>query len=344
MSPKAAKAAPDPCVCVISGKDAFLVAEECEALLNRLFTPDQRALALYQPPADEAVVADVFDELRTRPFLAPKRVVLIKDADDWVSANRQHIESYFDNPSPCGVLVLTVSTWHSNTRLAKKLPHIGQLLDVGEIKPWHLAQFATKWAQNRHGKQLTARTAELLVELAGDEPGRIAGEIEKLAVYVGDRKTISPDDINALIGHNRMFNAFAVLDSVAAGDLTTALKRLRQMFAADKNAEYTVVGAFAYHLRKMFAAKVALGQGNSPAQAGQKLGLRGNNDRFFRQVSGMSLERIAAVFCRLGEIDYLTKTGGVEGTVAIERLVIEMASGIRPGGVAGSRTALSRSH
>ncbi len=315
-------------VYVICGKDKFLVGSECEALLDRLLPVEQRAMALYQPRAEDADIAEVLDELRTMPFLAEKRVVLIKDADPFISANREYLEKYFDNPSPCGVLVLTVGTWRKNTKLAKKLARAGQLIDVAEIKAWKLPKFAADYADSKHGKAFAGRTAELLVELVGDDPGRITREVEKLAMYVGDRKLITAEDIAKLIGHNRMFNAFAVIDAITAGDMGGAIERLRNMFAADKSAEYTVVGAFAYHFRRMFNAKTLLAKGAAQRQVIGQLRIWGNVDGFFRQLGRMSLERIAAVLCELARIDYASKTGQATCRVAIEQLVVKLGTGV----------------
>ncbi len=315
-------------VYVICGKDKFLVGGECEALLDRLLPLDQRAMALYQPRAQDADIAEVLDELRTVPFLAKKRVVLIKDADPFVSENRQYLEKYFDHPSPCGVLVLTVGTWPKNTKLAKKLAGVGRLVDVAEIKGWKLPKFAADCAESKHGKAFAGRAAELLVELVGDDAGRVSSEVEKLAMYVGDRKSITADDIEKLIGHNRMFNAFAVIDAITAGDMGGAIERLRNMFAADRSAEFTVVGAFAYHFRRMFTAKTLLARGVAQKQVTGQLRIWGNVDGFFRQLGRMSLERIAAVICELARIDYASKTGQATCRVAIEQLVVKLGTGV----------------
>lgn len=310
---------------VICGKDKFLVGNECDALLDKLLPVDQRAMALYQPRAESAVISEVLDELRTLPFLAERRVVLIKDADGFVSDNREYLEKYFDKPSSCGVLVLVVSTWPKNTKLAKKLSGVGQLLDVGEIKANMLPKFAADCAESNYGKKFAGGGAQLLVELVGDDPGRISSEVEKLAMYVGDRKSITTEDVEKLIGHNRMFNAFAVIDAILAGDVGGAIERLRNMFAADKSAEFTVVGAFAYHFRRLFAAKALLEQGVGRRQVMSELRIWGNVDGFFRQLGGMSLERIAGVLCELARIDFASKTGGGATSVAIEQLVLKMS-------------------
>jgi DNA polymerase-3 subunit delta len=87
-------------VYVIYSEDVFLVSNECEKMLDAILEPDHRAMALYEPKADTANITDVLDELRTLPFLAPKRVVLIKDAEPFIKANTEHLENYLEDPSP----------------------------------------------------------------------------------------------------------------------------------------------------------------------------------------------------------------------------------------------------
>jgi DNA polymerase-3 subunit delta len=317
-----------PAVCVICGKDGFLVGEQCEKLLDELLPVDERAMALYQVRAEDAVIADVLDELRTVPFLAKRRLVLIKDADPFVSANRELLERYFDQPSPCGVLVLTVSSWPKSTKLAKKLPDCGRLMDVGEIKTWDLPKFASDTAKSRFGKTLDRNAAVLVVELVGDDPGRISSEIDKLATYVADKPKITARDVEELVGHNRTFDAFGVIDAITAGRRLQAIERLRNMFAADKNAEYTVVGAFAYHLRTMFNARVMLDKGVGVDQIADQLRIwKSRREDFFRQLGRMSLDKIADIIREIARIDYLTKTGQTTSTVAVEQLVVSLTAG-----------------
>ena len=85
---------------VIYGEDPFLVAGECEKLLDSILGSDDRGMALYEPKAQDAQISDVLDELRTLPFLTSKRVVLIKDAELFVKANADALEAYLDDISP----------------------------------------------------------------------------------------------------------------------------------------------------------------------------------------------------------------------------------------------------
>lgn len=308
---------------IIAGKDKFLIDGEYSKLLDKLLEPSQRALGLWQADADRAEIADVLDELRTLPFLAERRVVVIKDADDFISDNRALLEKYFDSPCPSGTLVMTVSGWRSNTKLAKKLVKIGRLISVSEIKPRYMAAFIGKYARETHNKTLSAGTANLLVEFVGDEPGRLCSEVDKLAVYVDNSPAISAGDVESLIGRNRMFNAFSVIDAMSVCDIGAAVLRLRKMFAADRNAAFTVVGAFAYHFRKMFSARVLLSRRIGRSQVEKQLGIWHNRDAFFAQLEKMTLEKIGQILQELGRIDYSIKTGRTTAASAMEQLILK---------------------
>lgn len=308
---------------VIAGKDEFLVAEEVTALVNQLLTPEQMQMCLWKADADKVSAVEVFDDLRTLPFLAERRVVVLGGADDFVSNNRELLEKYFESPAASGVLIFSVSKWPSNTRLAKALPKVGQLIEVGELKSRELVSYITDYAKQQHSKNLSYNAGQMLVEFAGNEPGILRCEIDKLAAYTASANAITEKDIGELVGHSRVFGAFEVIDSMTAGDTGRALEKLRMMFGADKTAEYTVVGAFAWHFRRMFTAYTML-KDSRPDEVARKLRVW-NQKQFFDVIRKMTLKRIGDCLRQLAEIDYQIKTGRATAQTAIESMIVELA-------------------
>ena len=308
---------------VISGKDASLAKKYCHDLLDKLLAPEQHATGLWVTDS-KTPVDQVLDELRTLPFLTDRRVVAVQDADDFVTQNRTILESYFDAPCPTGVLILMVNSFSANTKLAKKLKTVGELISATPPKPWQLPAHITQYVKQHCDKTLAPAAAQLLVDLTGDDLGRLYSEAEKLAVFVNDKKNITPEDVEALIGHNRIFGAFEVIDAMVAGRTGQALERLRNMFAEDKNAQYTAVGAFAFHVRKMFNAKALLAKGRSVSDVTKELRIWGKTDQFFAQVRKVSLDQLGRYIQQLAEIDFQIKTGQTRAPVAIEQFVLSM--------------------
>ncbi|MGA2915095.1 MAG: DNA polymerase III subunit delta [Sedimentisphaerales bacterium] len=333
---------------VIAGKDGFLVKNECERLLDELIEPEQRTTGLWRVEGRDIQITNILDELRTLPFLGERRVAVIENADKTIlkktadeeggdeseepkenvdetaSANRAILERYFDKPSASGVLVLTVSSWPSNTKLAKKLSQFGKLITVGELNSNSLIAYIRNYARDRHNKELSYNAAQELIEFIGDEPGMLCSEIDKLAAYSNTAKMITEKDIEAVCGHNRIFGAFEVIDLMSAGDTGKALEKLRSMFQSDKKTEWTIVGAFAWHFRRMFSAAAMLKNGQ-PAQTIARNLRIWNSDEFFKMLKRMPLEKIGDCLKRLCEIDYDIKTGRATAETAIETMIVQLA-------------------
>lgn len=308
---------------VIAGKEQSLVKKHYRELLDRLMPSEQRPMGLLTCDS-KTPLNTVFDELRTAPFLTDRRIVAIHEADEFVTNHRPRLEAYFDDPCRSGVLILTVKSFAASTKLAKKLKTAGELISVAPPKPWQLPAHMTQYVKEVYDKGLDRGAAQLIVDLTGNDIMRLYSEVEKLIIFVDDKQQITAADVEALVGHNRVFGVFEVIDSMVTGNTGLALERLRNMFAEDKNAQYTVVGAFAFHFRKMFNAKALLSKGKGIPQVTKELAIWGKKDQFFNQVQRLSLEQIGRQLQRLAEIDYAIKTGQTRAPVAIEQLVLGM--------------------
>lgn len=311
---------------IIAGKDTSLVNTECDRLLDKLISPAERTTGLLNADADDLTAADVMDELRTLPFLTGRRIVVLRNADKFVSNNRELLETYFDSPSPTGILVLTLGSFDSRTKLARKLPKVGQLISVSQPSAGQLPSRLRQYALEAHTKTLQGQASELLVELAGDELVRLYSEIDKLAIYVGQRKAITADDVNCLVGRNRLFDAFDVINCLIARDTAGAVDQLRRLFSQDRDAQYRFIGALAYHVRRMFAAKVMLQKGRTERDVAKNLRIWYRADELFEQLRKTSLTEIGSLINMLARADYEIKTGRATPKTVIEQLIMTMAA------------------
>jgi DNA polymerase-3 subunit delta len=316
----------DDLIYVIACEDESLRNEKSNELIEQLLEPEYRTLGLLKVDSFEINAPDVFDELRTLPLLSNKRVVLIKHAEKFISANRELLEKYFDNPSPTGILIFSVNKWDSRTRLAKKLSSVGRLISVSQVTGHKLSEKLSAYALDAHGKKLGFNEAHLLVDLIGDNLPQLYTEIDKLALYVHKQSRITLQHIEQLSGHNRLFNCFDVINKCVNGETGRAVDQLRTMFAEDKSSEYTAVGAFAYHFRRMFEAKTMLQDGVNINQITSTFRVWRIKDSFFRNLKLLTFQKIGSYLQNLAATDYAIKTGQTTPRVALERLVIEMAS------------------
>ena len=237
----------------VYGDDSFLRREAFKALIRGLLGADDDELAVTRFAGDKASLADVLDELRTLPFLVKRRVVIVEDADTFVTAHRKELETLADGPPTPGSLILSVKTWPGNTRLAKAFARMGLAVECKTPDERELPAWLVQMAKTRESVALREDAARLLLELVGPEIGLLSSEVEKLAVYVGERKAIEREDVARMVGAGRVETIWRALDAATTGKGREALEDLDRLMASGEHP-VGLLAAMASSLRKVHHA------------------------------------------------------------------------------------------
>ncbi len=75
-------------------------------------------------------------------------------------------------------------------------------------------------------KEISDEALALLVTYVGPNARQLANETEKVALYVGDRPEIVPDDVDAVVTRQKQARAFALGDALGDRDLPRVLRTL----------------------------------------------------------------------------------------------------------------------
>jgi DNA polymerase-3 subunit delta len=321
---KAAKSKPQP-VYVLPGDEGFLKRQVFAALDSILLGDADAEFARTVYPGATAVWSTVRSELDTLPFLSPRRVVVIDQADPFVTNFRPVLEKYVAAPAKNGVLILDVKAWPSNTKLAKLVPDAATIV-CKSPRPQDLPRWATNWAKTTHGKKLDADAAQWLIELAGSEMGLLEQELAKLASYVGGRSLITRDDVDQISGRGRAAETFKIFDAIGAGKPDEALSILSRLMEQGEEP-LGVLGAFSWQLRKLAAAarlsRAGRPLGSAIIQAGFKDWQR---ERVEQQLRHLGRRRLDKLHDWLLEANQSMKsTGALPDQLLLERLVVRLA-------------------
>lgn len=311
-------------VYILAGPERFLKDQALERIQRGVFDAADVDFGISRFEGESADFAAVRDELETLPFLAPRRLVVVQDADPFVSKYREPLEKYLEKPSRTGVLVLDVKTWRSNTRLAKAIPE-SATIKCEAPAAYRLPQWAAKWAKQRYEKELSSPAASLLVELVGGEMGILNQDLAKLAAYVGDRPQIEPADVDALVGHSRTETAWQMLDAVADGKKAQALAVLEHLF--DQGEEpIAILGAMSWQLRRLAQVGRLKQQGVGVSAAMGRAGV----PPFAQQRTEQQLRhlgpRVTEIYDWLLDADLSLKSSDrLPAKAVLERLLIKLA-------------------
>lgn len=254
----------------------------------------------------------VQNDLDTLTFLSPVRVVIVDQADPFVSEHRDSLERYVASPSKVGVLILDVKTFPENTKLAKALPDAAKLVCKAPF-PEKLADWCVKWAKAGHGRKLARDAAEALVDLVGPMMGLLDMELAKLANAAVANAEITVDDVTRLVAQTGKANVFHILDAIAVGQPARAYDLLGRLLDGG-DAPQEVFGALRSQLRKLAAVGrlVASGQSLGPAMDSAKIPnypvARQSTER---QLKHFGLNRVGKLTDWLVEVDLGMKGGSL---------------------------------
>jgi DNA polymerase-3 subunit delta len=322
---RAAKSKRQP-VYVLLGDEDFLKRRCRDAIIALAVGDADPAFAVSVCPGEKLDFSTVRNDLDTLPFLSPARVVVVEQADPFVTEHRPALERYVESPSTVGVLVLDVKSFPETTKLAKALPDAAKV--KCEAPKYKLAEWCVGWAKTHHGKKLPSDAAELLVELVGPHLGLLDQELDKLAVAVGNSATISAEDVDRLVGRSREADVFRILDAVGEGKPGEALAVLGQLLEEGEDP-LAILGPLTYQLRKLATVGRLLNQGQSLGPAMDAAGvprwpkIREGTER---QLRHLGRGRLAQIPDWLVEINLGLKGGSpLPGRLQLERLIVRLA-------------------
>lgn len=308
-SKKRDPASPAP-VYVVYGPEDFLKRQALEGILDRLLPDAERSMALSEYDAGSKVpeAAEVFDELRTLPFLAERRVVVVRNADAFITKWREHLEDYVDDPSGSGSLVMECRSFPGNTRLAKKVKAIGEAIACETLKSWKVGEWAVSHARQAYGLRVDAAAGKLLAEYIGEDLGRVDGELQKLSIYVGDRQRVTPDGVQALVGHSREEKVWGILDAIGKRDAATAIRLWEDVWQTDRAASARAIAGIAYTVRKVLDAK------------------RSGKSAWGVDASAFGTQDVEDMLCELLDADAAAKIGQASVRTSVEAFILKACS------------------
>src|SRR5688500_4913226 len=122
---KPATSPPTSPVYALVGEDAFLQLQRLAAILKQL-PPDAQRVDV---DGERAELADVLDELRSFAMFGGAKLVVVRDADAFLTRFREQLEDYVAKPSDSGTLVLRLNALDKRQRIHKAISQTGKIED-----------------------------------------------------------------------------------------------------------------------------------------------------------------------------------------------------------------------
>lgn len=198
----------------------------------------------------DQLIGTLLSNARTLPMMAPRRVIVVHEADRLLAPKRakeedggeadtpkkgkraaltpaEELEAYIEQPEPMTTLVFVSGPLDANRRVVKLLRKHADIVDCGTL---HDAREAAIWITRRLEKDeltIDPKAITLLLSTTGLTLGRIRPEIEKLVLYAAGESTITPAHVKDLvIPQEESEGTFALMEAVQNSNASRALREV----------------------------------------------------------------------------------------------------------------------
>ena len=346
------------------GEEDYVAEEFVEGLKRVLAASAGGEVRLTRMDLDETRWREVVDAARTAPFLfEPWRAIVVRVPEKKSSSGRgpdvgpgaegeegrgskylsaadqKILREYFADPAARTVLVVIragrVRKDDALVRFFSSLPKA--VFSTTEMKRLGAAALMRR-ADDRAralGKTLTEGARQRLFELIGQDLRLTMNEIEKLAVFVGEKKGIEEDDVNQATAGQRSFESYELDDALAAADFAKGAAILNDLLAEGERPEQ-IVGRLAGFLRGVLIAQTWLAEkSRNKDEVFQALFpyisknwgdlYRRKSGDFFGVVEGLTASELNALLAKLRRADAQIKTTDADPQTVLEVFLKEFS-------------------
>lgn len=316
---------------LIAGAEPYLVDRVLRAVLEGVLTaPGADQFDLEKRSAAEVSPMDLESMVDTMPLVNDRRVVVLKGIPEVGSDTRDRLKAILES-EPRGLCLIGVggATMRGNLYDVWEKHGVRIVCDLPKKSPrstqvdFDFARWLTGRAKADFDKTLEPAAAAALAEV-GAELQTLYGELEKVAMYVGDAERITRADVAEICTGGAVGTVWEWCDAVGAGDARRALGLLAELLAAGETA-YRLVPLLATHFARL---GVVVGAGARDAKA-VMAALPGRS--WFAMAQGLATQargRDAASVARamdlLADADLMLKSTGHAEDFVLHRHLVEI--------------------
>lgn len=207
----------------LHGEEPYFIDLITNALLENALEEHEKDFNLSIIYGKEAEAAAVIAEAKGFPMMAERRVVVIKEAQDF--RQMEELLPYFENPSDQTVFVVNYKykNYDSRKKLLKAAQKAGTVFKSAKIPEYKLHDWISAFVKE-NGYGITPKASMLLAEFLGNDLSKISNELEKLKILVEEGTTINEVHIEENIGISKDYNVFELINAIGIRDVSKANK------------------------------------------------------------------------------------------------------------------------
>jgi DNA polymerase-3 subunit delta len=303
---KSGKIAP---VFLLSGEEQYLINQAVDYF--KVYVLNNSTFDLESLSAEDVTYELLVDKLKTPPFSARKRLIVVGAADKLAEGVWELIEKHAETADSCSCLLLIASSFDKRRRAIAKIGRLGCHFEAPRLRTEQIDGWIEKEIK-KYNKKISAEARQLLISACENNLTKISAELDKLSLFVGDREGIETGDIFEIVESSHYaLVVFNLNKHISHRQLSPALKLLRMLLYYDEPVA-KLLSIMGQHIRKLLQA-VEMGRSVSKTNLASRLGVPPFYiDEYLQGAKNYRREKLRAALHDLVNLDYWSKVGRVE--------------------------------
>jgi DNA polymerase-3 subunit delta len=229
---------------LLAGSEQFLKERNIAQIKTKFLDKEYGDFNFNVFYAGSASAQRVLECANTAPFLARKRVVLVRQIENFSSAEEEILLSYLRAPHKQTILILETAQSNLQQSFFQQICKYAQLIFCHSPQGNQLFV----WIKSRldsQGKKIEKKALQLLLENVSNNLQLLASYLDNLILYIGKRKVIELEDVEKLAGPDVTVNSFLLFDAVVVGDRNRAFQILDRLLKEGVNPAQ-ILGALSH--------------------------------------------------------------------------------------------------
>ena len=225
---------------LLMGEEPYYIDKVTQVIEETVLTPEERDFnqtVLYGLDANAAQIADMAKRF---PMMAQYQVIIVKEAQNLKGWDR--LTHYFEHPSPTTILVFCYKHGKLDARknYTKELSSRGAVFNSEKKRDYEIPVFIEKYLKEKN-VSIDAKAKQMVADAVGNDLSRLASELDKTLISIGDSRVVTPEIVESKIGISKDYNFFELRDAIVRRDVLKANKIVKYI---DSNPKTTSLYAF----------------------------------------------------------------------------------------------------
>src|SRR5215472_17480906 len=253
---------------VFVGDEAFFRKRFRDAILEHLVPAELRDFSLFEFDLSETDLAEILDRARTPSLMAPFQVFFVRGVKNLFGRGSNEeklaaIEEYCKDPNPAAVLIfvadhisipadprrLELTDKERYERIRETLGQYCAVVELARVEESEAVRWIGEYGVTR-GVKIDADAARELVDALGGDMMMVSNELEKLILYVGEKKRVTLGDVETMVLAAKQRSLYELTDAISSKERVRALEILDAILTSGEGEEAAI--GHLYMLAKTF--------------------------------------------------------------------------------------------